>query len=228
MRASSGNSATQPEPSIWPLMPTPTAAASRQLKVFPNVSGSGASRLAWFPCPRVTIPTASSCRRRRAPVPVPAGGRTPMTFRIVHQPAANPATKPIPHRRAEYRPRNRVGEPLPRHPLSPPHGSTHPSQATPRRCSTSSAGGNRSTTPLPSRRRRSPSPSCSITCDSSPANSRRLPGAPSISVSLWSTAPCDVYSRKRPARLLRRCRSVTGGAHPWAWADRRRPSAAYG
>ena len=31
MRASSGNSATQPEPSIWPLMPTLTAAASRQL-----------------------------------------------------------------------------------------------------------------------------------------------------------------------------------------------------
>ena len=30
MRASSGNSATVPEPSIWPLMPTPTAAASRR------------------------------------------------------------------------------------------------------------------------------------------------------------------------------------------------------
>ena len=30
MRASFGNSATVPEPSIWPLMPTPTAAANRR------------------------------------------------------------------------------------------------------------------------------------------------------------------------------------------------------
>ena len=43
MRISSGNYATLPEPSMWPLMPTPMAAANRRRCVSHNVSGNEAS-----------------------------------------------------------------------------------------------------------------------------------------------------------------------------------------
>ena len=42
MRASFGNCATVLEPSIWPLMPTPMAAANRQRSASPEVSGNEA------------------------------------------------------------------------------------------------------------------------------------------------------------------------------------------
>ena len=51
MRASFGNSATVPEPSIWPLMPTATAAASRRRSASHDVSGSEASTLALVSLP---------------------------------------------------------------------------------------------------------------------------------------------------------------------------------
>ena len=47
MRTSCGNSATVREPSIWPLMPTATAAANRRHSASPAVSRSKASRSAW-------------------------------------------------------------------------------------------------------------------------------------------------------------------------------------
>ena len=44
MRTSFGNCATAREPSIWPLMPTPTAAANRRRSRSPAGSGSKASK----------------------------------------------------------------------------------------------------------------------------------------------------------------------------------------
>ena len=44
MRTSCGNSVTVPEPSIWPLMPTATAAANRPHSASHEASGSEASQ----------------------------------------------------------------------------------------------------------------------------------------------------------------------------------------
>ena len=60
MGVSSSSCVKVPEPSIWPLMQTPTAAAGKQRSASLDVSGKEASPPAWSHCPRTTIQTASS------------------------------------------------------------------------------------------------------------------------------------------------------------------------
>ena len=53
-------------------------------------------------------------------------------------------------------------------------------------------------------------------------------GHPVLGYDIDSKARRLIVNPEEAEQVRTSCRSVTGGAHPWAWADRPRPSAAYG
>ena len=96
MRTSSGNSATVPEPSIWPLMPTPTAAASRRRNALPAGSASNGITCAPVSLPDGHDPNSffvegGDARQFQALLEAARS----MTFRVVHKPSNSHARSPF-------------------------------------------------------------------------------------------------------------------------------------
>ena len=77
------------------------------------------------------------------------------------------------------------------------------------------AGGRVFTIPTTSCRLTYPSPSCWITCASSPTNNRGLPAPPSMTASPSQIAPSTAHSQKLPVRWLGGFIRLFYTAGPW-------------